>query len=101
MGSFEASREVWECVVHVLPGLLSTSSSPPTTSSSTSPFAPAATATTLATLEPLTTLLFLGKELFLTFLLLSAELFFGFDTTRLWLLEVFSVNPFGVSAVFA
>jgi hypothetical protein len=88
-------------VIHVLAELGSTSSSPPTTSSSASTFAPASTATTFTSLESLATLLLLSKELFLTFFLLSAKLFFGLHTTRLWFLEVFSVDPFGVSAMFA
>jgi hypothetical protein len=87
-------------VMHVLSELGSASSSPPTTSSSASSFAPASTATTFTSLESFATLLLLGEELFLAFFLLSAELFFGLDTTRLWLLQILSVNPFGVGAVF-
>jgi hypothetical protein len=86
--------------MHVLSELGSASSSPPATSSSASSFAPASATTTFTSLESLATLLLLGEEFFLTFLLLPAELFFGLDTTRLWLFQVFPVNPFGVGAVF-
>jgi hypothetical protein len=86
--------------MHVFSELGSASSSPPATSSSTSSFTPASAAATFTSLESLATLLLLGEELFLALFLLPAELFFGLDTTRLWFLQVFSVNPFGVSAVF-
>jgi hypothetical protein len=87
--------------MHVLSELGSASSTPPATSSSASSFAPASAAATFTSLESLATLLLLGEELFLALFLLPAELFFGLDTTRLWFLQVFPVDPFWVSAVFA